>query len=355
MKSYNFEGHKLPYHLDRVHDFLTNGDCFPLYMEISPVGSCNHRCIFCAYDFIGYPNRKLETTRTIKLLDELAECGLRSILFAGEGEPLLHPDIGRFISHAKQNGIDVGLFTNGQLLKEELAEEILPYLTFVRFSFNGGSRDNYAAIHSVRPEIFDTVIHNIRSAVRIKRSRNVTADIGAQFVLIPENAAFLLDAIATLQDAGIDYLAIKPFVQQSSQQCYQLARPLDPEMVGALLHEAESRATADSAVMARKTAFAEYGKRGYHHCYGTSYISVLNSAGDLATCLPYWDRKEFVFGNIHESSFKEIWSSERRRHICHYLATELDAKSCPPNCRPHAINEFLWEIKHPSVNHLNFI
>jgi radical SAM protein with 4Fe4S-binding SPASM domain len=126
-------------------------------------------------------------------------------------------------------------------------------------------------------------------------------------------------------------------------------------MVGALLHEAESRATADCAVMARKTAFAEYGKRGYRHCYGTSYISVLNSAGDLATCLPYWDKKEFVFGNIHESSFKEIWNSERRRQICHYLATELDAKSCPPNCRPHAINEFLWEIKNPSVKHLNFV
>lgn len=355
MKSFNFDGHKLIYHLDRVNEFLTRCDCFPLYMEISPVGSCNHRCIFCAYDFIGYPNRKLETSRTLRLLDELAECGLKSILFAGEGEPLLHPDIGRFISHAKQNGIDVGLFTNGQLLKEELAEEILPHLTFVRLSYNGGSRDNYAAIHKVRPEAFDTVTHNIRAATMIKRSRGLDTDIGAQFVLIPENIDFLLPAITVLKAAGVDYLTIKPFVQQSSHQTYQLSHPLDLDHVMNLLREAELQASEDFSVVSRKTAFEEYGKRGYHHCCGTSFISVLNSAGDIATCLPYWDKSDFVFGNINKNSFREIWKGRRRTKIVKFLQEGLDTHACSPNCRPNAINEFLWDIKFPTVKHINFI
>ncbi len=114
MKNYLFDGHKLSYHPERVGEFLTAGDCFPLYMEISPVGSCNHRCLFCAYDFIGYPNHRLDTTRMLKLLDELSVCGLKSVLFAGEGEPLIHPDIRKLVTHAKSNNIDVGMFTNGQ-------------------------------------------------------------------------------------------------------------------------------------------------------------------------------------------------------------------------------------------------
>jgi len=144
LKKYIFDGHKLMYHLDRVSEFLEKGDCFPLYMEVSPVGSCNHRCVFCAYDFIGYPNRKLETDRFLSFIDEIAKCGLRSILYAGEGEPLLHPDIDKFIRRSKRKGIDVGMYTNGHLLKEDLAGKILPLMTFMRISFNGGTAENYA-------------------------------------------------------------------------------------------------------------------------------------------------------------------------------------------------------------------
>ena len=93
MSKYIFDGHKLVYHIDRVNNFLERGDCFPLYMEISIVGSCNHRCIFCAYDYIGHPNRKLETNALLRFIDQLSQCGVRSILYAGEGEPLLHPDL----------------------------------------------------------------------------------------------------------------------------------------------------------------------------------------------------------------------------------------------------------------------
>lgn len=354
MKKYNFDGHKLIYHLDRVNEYQNRGDCYPLYMEISPVGSCNHRCVFCAYDYLGYPNRKLETARVFTLLDELASCGLRSLLFAGEGEPLLHPEIGPIIRHAKTNGIDVGLFTNGQLLKEELAAEILPHLTFMRLSFNGGDRENYAAIHQVRPEVFDTVTRNIAAATRIKREQQLAADVGAQYVLIPENRAFLLSAVTTLKECGVDYLAIKPFMQRESQ-AYQLQEQYTLNAVDQLFAQAESHASASFAVMARKETFEDYGQRNYARCLGTPFIAVLNSAGIISSCLPYWERQEFAFGSIYEKSFSEIWNSSERRSIKAHLEQTLDAHACPPNCRPHAINEFLWDLKNPLVKHLNFI
>lgn len=354
-RRYNFDGHKLIYHLDRVHDFLATGDCYPLYLEISPVGSCNHRCLFCAYDFIGYPDRKLDTARTLRLLEELAACGLKSILFAGEGEPLLHPDIVPLVTHAKEAGIDVGLFTNGHLLNPAVAEKLLPALTFVRCSFNGGNRDNYARIHRVKPEVFDRVVANLREAAAIKKRQGLTVDIGAQFVLLPENIAHLPAAVATIREVGVDYIAIKPFVQQSALQGYRMAEPFPEKLLEERLAEAEKLATSSFAVMARRTAFAQYGKRGYCHCYGTSFIAVLNSAGDLASCLPYWDRPEFLFGNIYRQSFLEIWHGAKREAVHRHLTETLDAGGCPPNCRPHAVNEFLWDLKFPTVKHINFV
>jgi MoaA/NifB/PqqE/SkfB family radical SAM enzyme len=355
MKTFNFDGHKLIHHLDRVQEFMTRGDCFPLYLEISPVGSCNHRCIFCAYDFIGYPNRKLETARTLTLLDELAEAGLKSILFAGEGEPLLHPDLGRLVRHAAGNGIDVGLFTNGQLLSEELAAEMLPHLTFLRLSFNGGSAENYAQIHQVKAQVFDTVLANIAAACRFKRERGLSVDVGAQFVLIPENCDYLCGAGEALKGAGLDYLVIKPFVQQSCQQGYQAAEMLSLERVEPLLKQAEALSDRDFTVLARRKAFEAYGRRSYRHCYGSSFISALNSAGDLATCLPYWDQEDFVFGNIYQNSFREIWDGAKRAKLLQQLQHCLDTGNCPPNCRANEVNDFLWGLKHPSVKHINFI
>jgi GTP 3',8-cyclase len=355
MKRYDFEGHKLAYHTGRVNQFLESGDCFPLYLEISPVGSCNHRCLFCAYDFIGYPNRKLESARALKLIDELAQAGLKSLLFAGEGEPLLHPELDTLIRHAKGNGIDVGLFTNGQLLTPELAERILPSLSFIRFSFNGGDQTAYSRVHQVKPEAFTKVTAAIRNAVSVRDACAQGTSVGAQFVLIPENMASLSAAAELLKKAGVDYLAIKPFIQQSDQQCYRLDTPIPPAALEECLRAAQRLTDGKFKVMARSGAFANHGERGYDHCYGSAFITVINSAGDLASCLPYWDNADFVFGNIYQNSFEEIWHGSRRRNIKEKLECHQQTGLCPPNCRPNAINEFLYEVKHPSLEHLNFI
>src|ERR1043165_1132249 len=96
-KNYLLEEQKLSYHPERVAEFVYKNDCYPIYMEISPVGLCSHRCVFCSYDYINYPNRKLETGRMLKFIDEISDCGIKSLLYAGEGEPFLHPDIDKFI------------------------------------------------------------------------------------------------------------------------------------------------------------------------------------------------------------------------------------------------------------------
>lgn len=355
MKHYDFDSHKLMYHCDRVGEYLIKKDCFPLYMEISPVGSCNHRCIFCAYDFIGHPYRRLHTGRLLRFIDECAHAGLRSILFAGEGEPLLHPDIVSMVTHAKKKGVDVGMFTNGHLLTRQIIKEILPALTFIRFSFNAGSPENYAAIHQVRPDIYTTVLKNIAMAVTLKKKEHLKADIGIQYVLLPENKDFLISAVKAIRKSGADYFVIKPFVHQSALQSYRPKRSFTFATVQRLLAAAEKLSNGHFRVIARRSAFQDYGKRKYQHCYGTSFISVLNSAGDIATCLPYWEQKKYVFGNINGQTFEEIWQSRKRRSIKKHLEKRLDVRKCPPNCRPNAINEFLWEITHPSVKHVNFI
>jgi DNA repair photolyase len=57
---YRIDGHKLSYHLPRVAAWLEGRPVFPIAMEASPSGACNHRCLFCAVDYLEYRARFLD-------------------------------------------------------------------------------------------------------------------------------------------------------------------------------------------------------------------------------------------------------------------------------------------------------
>ncbi|MEA1955646.1 MAG: radical SAM protein [Campylobacterota bacterium] len=349
----NLDTHKLHYHPTRVGEFLDRGDCYPLYMEVSPVGSCNHRCTFCAYDYIGYPNRKLDSAKFLQLIDDISDNGLKSMLYAGEGEPLMHPNIGEFITYTKKKGIDVGLFTNGELLEKKLNDEIFKSLTFIRFSVNAGDKQIYKDIH--KKDVFEKIINNIKYSVKLKKDNNLDTTLGIQFVLLPENIKSVENIVKIASEIGVDYISIKPFVQQSSEQFYQMERQFELQELQDLFEKLEQYNHDSFNIVARVNAFKNYGKRDYKNCFGCNFITVLNSAGELGSCLPYWDKKEYIYGNINTQNFNEIWNGKKRKKIKYHLENTLDATSCPPNCRPNNINSYLYEMKNPMVSHLNFI
>src|SRR3990167_6458018 len=99
LDKYNIDGHKMDMHPERVAQWLGGNkrEVYPIYVEISPVGHCNHRCTFCAVDYIGYKSRSLDVIKLKQALLEMGIKGVKSIMFAGEGEPLLHKNIGEII------------------------------------------------------------------------------------------------------------------------------------------------------------------------------------------------------------------------------------------------------------------
>src|ERR1035437_6949238 len=107
---FNIDGHKLHLHPERVAQWLVDPvNTYPIYVEISPVGHCNHRCSFCAVDYVGYKPESLDADVLADRLYEMGRLGVKSIMFAGEGEPLLHKDIGSLIEYTRHVGIDVAL------------------------------------------------------------------------------------------------------------------------------------------------------------------------------------------------------------------------------------------------------
>lgn len=351
---FNFDGHKLFYNFKTTYDLLTDKIVNPVYIEYSPVGNCNHRCVFCAYDYIGYQSRRLDKAKTISSIKDFAKLGVKAMLFAGEGEPLLHPDIPDFIATAFDSGVDTGIYTNGVLFDQKRIKDIFPKLTFVRISFNGGNRDVYKKVH--KKDDFDKVIKNIEFAVNLKRKNNIKCDVGLQFVVIPENIDSILDISKLGREIGVDYLAIKPFVQHNSQKKYLLEHNYSLPELKPILDEAESFSTSSYKVIARKEAFRKYYDRPYSCCFALPLFGVVLSDGNVYACGPFLGDERFRYGNINEKNIIQIYRGKRRRDIISYAKTALDCKkNCMPNCRLDAINRSLWELKHPTVEHVNFV
>lgn len=355
MDKYRIDGHKLIYHVGRVHDWLEGKIIYPIYMEASPAGACNHRCTYCGLDFMDYQPRYLDTGLLRERLSELGELGLRSIMYAGEGEPFLHRDMAALINHTEKSGIDVSVTTNGVLLKKEVTDDILGNTEWIKVSINGATQDTYAKIHRCRPEDFDRVIENMSYAAELRKNNGYSCTLGMQLLLLPENCHEAVTLAELARDIGMDYLVIKPYSQhpQSKTTIYSSIKYSDYEY---LADELAKFNTSDFSVIFRIHTMKKWdeGERSYSRCLALPFWSYIDAGGNVWGCSIYLGDERFLYGNIYEQSFREIWEGEKRLQSLCWVQEKLDVSDCRVNCRMDEINRYLWELKNPPA-HVNFI
>lgn len=89
-----------------------------LYFRVSLVGNCNLNCPFCHNE--GAPTSgRADLEFVEKAMAAAKEVGFTRVQFTG-GEPLLHREVGVFVSRASSIFSDVGVTTNGTLLPLKL-------------------------------------------------------------------------------------------------------------------------------------------------------------------------------------------------------------------------------------------
>lgn len=354
MDKYSIESHKLIYHPGRVYDWLTGKNIYPIYVEISPVSGCNHRCNFCALDYLRDNYNVLDKEILKSNLSQMAEVGVKSIMYAGEGEPLLHKDIVDIVKFTKSLGMDVAITTNGVFLDKILSEKLLPRLSWIRISINAGNRVTYANIHRTKSQDFDTVLSNLYSAVKVKKKYNLNSTIGVQTLLLPENYKEIIFLSKILKKIEIDYLIIKPYSQHPMSKS-TIYKNLDYTKYLKLTEEIENISDKRFKIIFRKNTIEKLKQeKKYLKCLGTNFWSYIKSDGDVYACSSFLGNKKFCYGNIYKDTFKNIWNSLKKEKILKYINNKLDVSKCRKVCRLDEINKYLWELKNP-VEHVNFI
>jgi len=345
------DSHKLIYHPDRVTEWLKTGDCCPIYVEIGLTNLCNHRCIFCALDWLEKKPVFIDADLLMKRLKEMKEQGVKSVMFAGEGEPLLHPRAADIIEFAHIVGLDISISTNGVLMNAKMAERILPYLSWIRFSVDAASSVSHLLIHRGKESDFETIVQNIRSAGKIKKQNHLPVTIGVQLLIIPENLNDIVSFTRLFAESGVDNVQIKPYSQHplSKNRFF-----IDPKLLIRIENEVLSYERDDFQVIFRiGTIDRLLEDRNYDKCHGLSFYALIEADGSVIPCNLFHENQEYTYGNIMENSFSDVWGGLSRQKVIVRLHEE-GVHNCREVCRLDPANHYLHALKHPHP-HVNFI
>jgi radical SAM protein with 4Fe4S-binding SPASM domain len=361
---YLIDSHKLIYHPKRVADLLSvNGSwekaksIYPIYMEVSPVGACNHRCTFCAVDYIGYKTNMLDIDMYSERLKEMGKLGVKSIMYAGEGEPMLHKKIHTIVKNTKNAGIDVSFTTNGTVITDNFLDEGLPSTSWMKVSINAGTKETYSKIHQTKEKDFDKVISNLQKLIKVRNDKNYDCIVGAQTLLLPENMNEMQQLIKVARDEiGLDYLVIKPYSQHMFSETHQYENLAYDNHLD--LEESFKKENTDKFnVVFRSHAMRKYSEKDrYKKCHATPFVwGYIMADGAVYGCSAYLLDKRFEYGNINTGSFKEIWEGERREENFKFIQKDLNIIDCRKNCRMDEVNRYLHHLSEDNVPHVNFI
>lgn len=229
------------YHKDRICNVIngTMPKC-PISIEIQPTNKCMLDCQFCAYK----ENRKaesLELEEFDNLIEEIIKLKrVESVVFSGGGEPSMHPYLPTAINKLVDNGIEVGIMTNGVILNASLLESYKK-CSWIRISLNAYDSISYNQITGTKLIEYSDVCENIKRLITDRNRENSKLIVGLSCVVdrhfdcIDKLVLFFYNAV----ELGVDYVMYRPL--EGTGEKDTLISDKEFNRVQAILEKLESR------------------------------------------------------------------------------------------------------------------
>jgi MoaA/NifB/PqqE/SkfB family radical SAM enzyme len=326
------DSHKLSYHYDRVKAWESGERVAPVTVDMALTRACGAMCSFC-YAMVQEPQERsnIKTKESLDLLDDFAEVGVKAVSLISDGESTISKAYVPFIQHAAKIGIDVGNATNGWEWEPEKIEQVLPYLTWVRFTVAAGTPEGYAKIMFKGPEhteVFDRAVSHIKYAVDLKKKLNLKVTLGIQMVLMPEFKDEIIPFAKLAVDLGVDYGVIK---HCSDDELGTLGvNYSEYENLYPLLNKAEAMSNENTKIVIKWDKIKDKGKPSYNRFYGPQFLLQISGSGLVAPSGMFFNARysKLHIGNFADERFKDIFKSDRYWKIMNYLASpNFDAQT----------------------------
>lgn len=307
----------------------------PVGAGIDLTDACNLRCSWCNSKPFRSSN-KLSLEHVKKIVDMLAEWGVKSVCYAGGGEPTLHPDYAEILKYTFYKGLEVGTSTNGTLLSEKNISAIVNYCTFCGISFDAGTKTTWTNIKKSR--LYDDLIQNCTLLLRASEATDL--DLTFKMVISEDNQHEILTAAKLAKDLGFMNFFIRP-------AAFENIIPGQSKMSFDI--ESIQKQITDCAGL-EDTNFAVYGNFGrvdkdlckihrFETCLATPLFGMFCADGYCYLCIDYRQRP---YGKlVKHLDLRDFWGSNKHWQIIN----NIDIKNCP-RCTFGNYNEQMEHYKN---------
>ncbi len=319
------DSHKLSYHFDHVAAWESGERIAPVSVDMALTRACGAMCVFC-YAMVqeSQERNSIKTESALNLLDDFKTIGVKSVSLISDGESSISKAYIPFIKHASEIGIDVGNATNAWEWGPEKIDQVLPHMTWVRFTVAAGKPESYAKIMYKGPEhtqVFDKAMANIRYAVELKKKLNLPVTLGIQMVLMPEFVDEIIPFAKLGVDLGVDYAVIK-HCSDDENGTLGVDYSKYEQMYG-LLEQAEALSSTKTKVIIKWDKIRDMGIPSYKRFYGPQFLLQISGSGLVAPSGMFFNAKfsKLHIGNFTEERFIDMFKSDRYWRAMDYLAS----------------------------------
>lgn len=294
-----------------------------VYVEMTE--RCNMRCVMCPRHSYapGTADISLETFGRVWSSMHLCD----DVNLSGWGESLLHPHFRDFLAAAAATGARVGFTTNGLLLTEQVAREVLALgVRQITISVDSASPEGYKAIRGVE---LDRIVTNIRRLIELRKAEGLAnPEVYLAYVMMRRNIAEVPEMVRLAAELEVDLIRFSNLNTLSQpedlEQALFLAKnPTEVAYYQSILEQAQRRATA----LGVKALFPSLKPSGRTTCQNDPFGSVfVDQDGGVSPCCNLahpaprmlGDGQVFmvrpvVFGNVNEAPLEAIYDRQPYR------------------------------------------
>ena len=176
---------------------------------IEPTVACNLDCITCFRNAWEQPIGRMSEETFERILASLKRMSpIPDVYFGGIGEPLFHPKTVEWVRRVKELGVKVELITNGTILTEKIARQLIDSgLDILWISLDGATPEHYEDVR-LGAEL-PTVLANIRRLAGLRKKGHFPVpEIGVAFVAMKRNIDDLPKIIKLGHTFGARYYSV---------------------------------------------------------------------------------------------------------------------------------------------------
>lgn len=324
-----------------------NGKSFvPSVIELDPTTACNLACHDCISANLlnqgGFERERLKD-----LAREFKDNGIKAVVLIGGGEPMAHPEFGSIVDYFSDNGIHVGVTSNGTLIKKFFGP--LSKCKWIRISMDSGTPEVYQKYRPHRSGIsqFPSVISQMKDLRKIYKNK-----LGYSFLILSmsnndgsfdTNAIDIENAAKAAKEIGCNYFEVKPsfdmmhFLQSVPNSTVEIVNQ-QLEKIKDL--EDENFSIISPSTLSDSLKGKSIQEKKYDRCLVAEMRTVISPSGTYV-CPYHRGNLNMKIGDATKTSLKELWDGDRRKEVMKKLDPK---KHCSFHCIRHETNNLLEKL-----------